>query len=67
VILLRVCSALRALVNMDPPLDARPPNPSPLGLCNNTLMIKSTPQPNHNQDNTVVIIGEGGRDWISAD
>jgi hypothetical protein len=30
-------------------------------------MIKSTPQPNHNQDNTVVIIGEGGRDWISAD
>jgi hypothetical protein len=52
---------------MDPPLDARPPIPSPLGLCNNTLMIKSTPQPNHNQDNTVVIIGEGGRDWISAD
>jgi len=53
----RVCSALRALVNMEPPLEARPPMPSPLGLCNSTLMMSNTPQPNHSHDSTEVIIG----------
>ena len=40
---LSVASALRALLNMELPLEARPPMPSPLGLCSSTLMISSTP------------------------
>ena len=40
---LRVASALRALVNIEPPLEAIPPMPSPLGLCSNTEMIKMMP------------------------
>ena len=43
VIRLRVASALRALVNIEPPLEAIPPMPSPLGLCSNTEMIKKMP------------------------
>ena len=39
----KVASALRALVNIELPLEARPPMPSPLGLCSNTEMIKMMP------------------------
>ena len=40
---LRVASALRALVNIEPPLEAIPPMPSPLGLWSKTEMIKMMP------------------------
>ena len=39
----KVASALRALVNIELPLEARPPMPSPLGLCSRTEMIKMMP------------------------
>ena len=40
---LRVFSALRALVNIELPLAASPPMPSPLGLCSSTEMISNMP------------------------
>ena len=56
VILLRVASALLALVNIELPLAAKPPMPSPFGLCSKTRRIKRAPEMAHIQDRTEVII-----------
>jgi hypothetical protein len=55
---LSVASALRALLNIELPLEARPPMPSPLGLCNNTLIISSTPLASQIQVKTVWSMAE---------
>ena len=44
VALLRDASALLALVNIELPLAAIPPIPSPFGLCNKTRRIRSKPE-----------------------
>ena len=44
VILLREASALLALLNIELPLAAIPPMPSPLGLCSKTKRIRRTPE-----------------------
>ncbi len=49
VILLRDASALLALVNIELPVAAIPPIPSPFGLCSNTKSIKSKPENNQIQ------------------
>ena len=49
VILLRDASALLALLNIELPLAAIPPIPSPLGLWSNTKRIKSIPENTHIQ------------------
>ena len=49
VILLRDASALLALLNIELPLAAIPPIPSPLGLCSNTKNIRRTPENTHIQ------------------
>ena len=49
VILFRDASALLALLNMELPLAAIPPIPSPLGLWSNTKSIRRSPEKNHNQ------------------
>ena len=49
VTLLRDASALLALLNIELPLAAIPPIPSPLGLCNKTRSIKINPENTHIQ------------------
>ena len=49
VILLREDSALLALLNIELPLAAIPPIPSPLGLCSKTKKIRRTPENTHIQ------------------
>ena len=49
VILFRDASALLALLNIELPLAAIPPIPSPLGLCSKTKSIRSTPENTHIQ------------------
>jgi hypothetical protein len=49
VILLRDASALLALLNIELPLAAIPPIPSPLGLCSKTNNIRRTPDKTHIQ------------------
>ena len=49
VILFREASALLALLNIELPLAAIPPIPSPLGLCSKTKSIRSTPDKTHTQ------------------
>ena len=49
VILFREASALLALLNIELPLAAIPPIPSPLGLCNKTKSIRKTPDNTHIQ------------------
>ena len=47
VALFKVDSALLALVNIELPLDASPPIPSPLGLCKRTKRIRKIPEIAH--------------------
>ena len=49
VILLRDASALLALLNMELPLAAIPPIPSPLGLWSKTKSIRKAPEDTHIQ------------------
>ena len=49
VILLRDASALLALLNIELPLAAIPPIPSPLGLWSKTKSIRRTPEITHIQ------------------
>ncbi len=49
VILFRDASALLALLNIELPLAAIPPIPSPLGLWSKTKSIRSTPEKTHIQ------------------
>ena len=49
VILLREASALLALLNIELPLAAIPPIPSPLGLCSKTKRMRRTPEKTHIQ------------------
>jgi len=49
VILLRDASALLALLNIELPLAAIPPIPSPLGLCSKTKSIRKIPENTHIQ------------------
>jgi len=49
VILLRDASALLALLNIELPLAAIPPIPSPLGLWSKTKSIRRTPENTHIQ------------------
>ncbi len=49
VILLRDASALLALLNIELPLAAIPPIPSPLGLWSKTRSIRRTPDKTHIQ------------------
>ena len=61
-----VASALLALLNIELPLAANPPMPSPLGLCRRTSTISKMPVPIQLQDKIEVIIrrrGEGVRSW----
>ena len=55
VILLREASALLALLNMELPLAAIPPIPSPLGLWSKTKKIRITPEKTHIQLKTWII------------
>tara|TARA_B100000700_G_C14366654_1_gene543998 strand:+ start:294 stop:506 length:213 start_codon:yes stop_codon:yes gene_type:complete len=52
VALFRVDSALLALENIELPLAAIPPIPSPLGLCKRTKSIKIKPEEIHIQERT---------------
>ena len=52
VILLRDASALLTLLNIELPLAAIPPMPSPLGLCSKTKIIRRTPENTHIQFKT---------------
>ena len=56
VALFKVDSALLALVNIELPLEARPPIPSPFGLCSRTNSIRKTPEIAHAQDKRGMII-----------
>ena len=47
--LFREASALLALLNIELPLAAIPPIPSPLGLCSKTNSIRRTPEKTHIQ------------------
>ena len=49
VTLLREASALLALLNIELPLAAIPPIPSPFGLCSKTKSISRTPENTHIQ------------------
>ena len=51
-----VASALLALLNMELPLAANPPMPSPLGLCSSTKTISRMPVPIQLQDRIEVSI-----------
>jgi hypothetical protein len=51
-----VASALLALLNMELPLAANPPMPSPLGLCSSTKTINRRPVPIQLQDKIEVNI-----------
>ena len=63
--LFSVASALLALLNMELPLAASPPMPSPFGLWRSTNTMSSKPLPIHVQDRIEVSIirrfGEGGQ------
>ena len=54
--LFKVDSALLALVNIELPLEARPPIPSPFGLWRRTNSIRKTPEIAHAQDKSGMII-----------
>ena len=56
VALFKVDSALLALVNIELPLDASPPIPSPFGLWRRTNSIKKTPEIAHAHDKSGMII-----------
>ena len=56
VALFNVDSALLALENIELPLDANPPIPSPLGLCRRTNSIRKIPEIAHAQDKSGMII-----------
>ena len=56
VILLRDASALLALLNIELPLAAIPPIPSPLGLWSKTKSIRITPENTHIQLKIWVIV-----------
>ena len=56
VILLRDASALLALLNIELPLAAIPPIPSPLGLWSKTKIIRRTPENTHIQLKIWVIV-----------
>ena len=56
VILSKVASALLVLVKLELPLADIPPMPPPLGLCNRTNSIKSTPEATQTQERTEVIM-----------
>ena len=56
VILLRDASALLALLNIELPLAAIPPIPSPLGLCSKTKSIRRTPENTHIQLKIWIIV-----------
>ena len=56
VALFKVDSALLALENIELPLAASPPIPSPFGLCNSTKRIKIKPEAIHIQERTELII-----------
>ena len=56
VALFNVDSALLALVNIELPLDASPPIPSPFGLWRRTNSIRKTPEIAHAQDKSGMII-----------
>ena len=56
VALFKVDSALLALVNIELPLDASPPIPSPFGLWRRTNSIKKTPEIAHVHDKSGMII-----------
>ena len=61
-----VASALLALLNMELPLAAKPPMPSPLGLCSSTKTINRRPVPIQLQDKIEVSIKrkeEVGQSW----
>ena len=63
--LFSVASALLALLNIELPLAANPPMPSPFGLWRRTKTMSSKPLPIHVQDRIEVSIirrfGEGGQ------
>ena len=59
VILLRDASALLALLNIELPLAAIPPIPSPLGLWSKTRIIRKTPEITHIQLKIWVIAWTG--------
>ena len=63
--LFNVASALLALLNIELPLAASPPMPSPFGLWRSTNTMSSKPLPIHVQDSIEVSIirrfGEGGQ------
>tara|TARA_B100000579_G_C22556416_1_gene722257 strand:- start:255 stop:464 length:210 start_codon:yes stop_codon:yes gene_type:complete len=56
VALFKVDSALLALVNIELPLDASPPMPSPFGLCRRTKRIRKIPEIAHTQDKRGMIM-----------
>ena len=56
VVFLSEASALLALVNIELPLAARPPIPSPLGLCRRTKRIRTKPDPTQAQERKVIIV-----------
>ena len=56
VALFREASALLALLNIELPLAARPPIPSPFGLCRRTKTIKSMPENIHAQERKEIIM-----------
>ena len=49
VILFKEASALLALLNIELPLAAIPPIPSPFGLCNKTKRMRRSPENTHIQ------------------
>ena len=67
--LLRVDSALLALLNIELPLAASPPMPSPLGLCSKTRRMRISPVPIQVQeriDVNIVIrlkLEDGQKSW----
>ena len=56
VALFKVASALLALVNIELPLAAMPPIPSPFGLCRSTSRIRINPEATQSQDRKEIII-----------
>ncbi len=58
VTLFRVASALLALVNIELPLAANPPIPSPFGLCNRTNKIRNIPDKAHIQERIEIVISD---------
>ena len=54
--LLNVASALLALLNIELPLEANPPIPSPFGLCSKTKRIKRRPDEIHIQEIILIMV-----------